>query len=87
MQTLQFIDTHAHVHLTLERMKLEGFQAYREQFFPVPQAQDGHELEAIVNVYCETSELQEDSDHSLLDQWDHMYASFGLHPHNAKVWI
>ena len=96
MQTLRFIDTHAHVHLTLERMKLDGFQSYRKEFFP-PQRKGGenketdeleeeHELEAIVNVYCETNELlEEGSDHSLLDEWDQLYASFGLHPHNAKV--
>jgi TatD DNase family protein len=83
MRCLRFIDTHAHLHFVMERMKV-SFEGLSELM--LKQSNEQFELEAVVNVYCETEELMPDHSSHLLLEHELIYGAFGQHPHNASKW-
>ena len=92
---LRFIDSHAHLHSVLERMKESNKDASKAPLLSdidnlvKKQSEDGFNLEAVVNVFCETEELVVDHpSHAILShQFPFpVFCSFGQHPHEARKW-
>ena len=66
-RALGYVDTHAHVHLTLEKMQAD--------FAALQSAERGlggeaYRLEAVVNVFCEPEELREEVRAARRHFWD-----------------
>lgn len=82
-QQLRFIDCHAHLHSSMDRMNL----TLEEMHELVRKPTNDFTLEAVINVWCETAELRPNHPtHALLDAWPFVWGSFGLHPHEASNW-
>jgi Tat protein secretion system quality control protein TatD with DNase activity len=83
---LRFIDSHAHLHLAAERLKLASFGELEAAMAKHVASQPRFQLEAIVNVYCETDELAPGhASHEVL-RAANVFGAFGNHPHNASKW-
>jgi TatD DNase family protein len=83
---LRFIDSHAHLHLAAERLKLASFAELEAAMATHVASQPRFQLEAVVNVYCETDELTPGhSSHEVL-RAANVFGAFGNHPHNASKW-
>lgn len=87
---LGFIDTHTHLHYAMQKMELKSFEDFDRVVYGhvEKESKDNvvYSLDAVINVWCEAEELVVGADHSLLDMKEHVYGSFGLHPHNARLW-
>lgn len=70
---MRFIDTHCHLDQILEKLGVATFPELRTQFFPP-------EFEACLTISCDPDAIEPTL--ALLDN-DGVYASFGIHPHDA----
>ncbi|CAG8489461.1 9003_t:CDS:1 [Scutellospora calospora] len=88
LTTEPFVDTHTHLHYTLERLPntfgIETFQDLKERYCPP-------NLEACINVLCDPLSFSSDEvfpgtymDWKVMADTPFMYLSAGVHPHNAK---
>ncbi len=71
-----FVDTHCHLDSILERLKLADFATYRQQFLPP-------DFEACLTISCDVLAIEPTLG---LLQNDGVYGSFGLHPHDCRLW-
>lgn len=71
-----FVDTHCHLDSILERLKLPDFSAFRSQYLTP-------DCEACLTISCDTSAIEPVL---ALMQNEGVYGSFGLHPHDSRLW-
>ncbi|CAG8793172.1 4477_t:CDS:1, partial [Racocetra persica] len=88
LTTEPFVDTHTHLHYTLERLPntfgVETFQILKERYCPP-------NLEACVNVLCDPLSFSSDEvfpgtymDWKVMAETPFMYLAAGVHPHSAR---